>query len=91
MGLAWTIAQALRTEGGEVITLSGKDLVELLDFISPDRENDPEQLETEVSIIKMDKTFADGVGDVREPGVYAYLTEYPDEGLYGPLGTAEGV
>ncbi|WCH25235.1 hypothetical protein [Aeromonas salmonicida] len=73
-----------------MITLSGKDLVELLDFMSPDREQDPEQLEAEVSIIKLDKLFADGVGDVRPPGVYAYLTEYPEEGLYGPLGTAEG-
>jgi len=72
-----------------MITFSGKDLVELLDFISPDRESAPEQLETEVSVIKMDKTFASGEGDIRPPGVYAYLTEYPDEGLYGPLGSAE--
>ncbi|ELB2792424.1 hypothetical protein QMX34_003012 [Aeromonas hydrophila] len=72
-----------------MITLSGKDLVELLDYICPDRENDPEQLEAEVSVIKMDKAFASGEGDIRPSGVYAYLTEYPDEGLYGPLGSAE--
>lgn len=72
-----------------MITLNGKDLIELLEFISPDREKEPEQLETEVSIIKMDKTFADGVGDIREPGIYAYLVEYPEEGLYGPLGSVE--
>lgn len=73
----------------DIITLSGKDLIELLDFISPDREQDPEQLETEVCVIQIDETFASGEGDIRPPGVYAYLTEYPDEGLYGPLGSDE--
>ncbi|VUF54090.1 hypothetical protein [Escherichia phage Fraca] len=72
-----------------MITLSGKDLMELLDYISPDRESDPEQLETEVSVIKMDKTFASSEGDIRPAGVYAYLTEYPEEGLYGPIGSVE--
>lgn len=79
-----------KSKPAEVITLSGRGLLELLDFISPDREQDPERLEAEVSIFKMDKRFADGVGDVREPGVYAYLTEYPEEGVYGPLGDIEG-
>lgn len=72
-----------------MITLSGKDLIELLDFINPDREQSPEQLETEVCVFQMDKTFASSEGDIRPPGVYAYLTEYPEEGLYGPLGATE--
>lgn len=58
-----------------MITLSGKDLIELLDFISPDRESDPEQLETEVSGIKIGKTFASGEGGVRTPAVTSSLTE----------------
>jgi len=71
-----------------MITLSGKDLIELLDYISPDRESEPEQLATEVSVIKMDEPFSSSSG-VRPSGVYAYLTEYPEEGLYGPLGAAD--
>jgi hypothetical protein len=75
--------------GRGLITLSGKDLVELLDFISHDRGSDKEQLDTEVTVMSMTNTFASGEGDIRPPGVYAYLTEYPDERLYGPLGSAE--
>lgn len=68
------------------ITLSGKGLVELLDFLAPDREQDPEQLEQEVSFVRMDEAVADGLG----PGVYAYLTDDPEKALYGPLGGSEG-
>lgn len=72
-----------------MITFNGKDLIELLDFISPDRESNPEQLDTEVVVIKMDNTFASGEGDIRPPGLYAYLAEYPEDGLYGPLGCSD--
>lgn len=68
------------------ISLNGYALLELLDFINPDREQSPEQLETEVCVFQMDKTFASSEGDIRPPGVYAYLTDYPDEGILGPLG-----
>lgn len=72
-----------------MITLSGKDLIELLDFISPDRESDPDQLGCEVTIIHKAEPFVSTDGEDHPAGLYAYLAEYPEEGLYGPLGSAE--
>ena len=67
-------------------TLSGKDLVELLDFISPDREQEPEQLESEITIFQKLEAFKSTDGEDHPAGLYAYLTEYPEDGLYGPIG-----
>ncbi|MGU5889752.1 hypothetical protein [Aeromonas hydrophila] len=72
-----------------MITLSGKDLIELLDFISPDRESDPDQLGCEVTILHKAEPFVSTDGEAHPAGLYAYLTEYPDEGIYGPIGAAE--
>ncbi len=55
-----------------VITLTGAQLLQALDFIAPDRDADPQQLESEVSI-----SF--GPGHSGE-GYYCYCIDYPDEG-----------
>lgn len=68
-----------------MITLSGKNLIELLDFISPDREQDPSQLDAEITIIKRD-AFTSQDGESMPAGLYAYDAEYPSEGLHGPIG-----
>ncbi|WP_429169353.1 hypothetical protein [Aeromonas hydrophila] len=67
-------------------TLSGKDLLELLDFVSPDREQDPDQLECEVTLFHRDSAFTSTDGEDHPAGLYAYLTEYPEEGIFGPVG-----
>ncbi|HAT2580522.1 TPA: hypothetical protein I8273_004417 [Aeromonas hydrophila] len=72
-----------------MVTLSGTDLIELLDFISPDREQDPEQLESEVTIIQKQEAFTSTDGEDRPAGLYAFLTECPEEGLYGPIGARD--
>jgi len=72
-----------------MITLSGNDLIELLDFISPDREQDSEQLESEVTIIQKREAFTSLDGEDKSAGLYAFLTEYPEEGLYGPIGARD--
>lgn len=55
-----------------LVTLTGAQLLRALDFIAPDRETDPQQLENEVSI-----SHGEGHSGT---GYYAYLTDYPDEG-----------
>lgn len=67
-------------------TLSGKGLLELLDFVSPDREQDPDQLECEVTLFHRDSAFTSTDGEDHPAGLYAYLTEYPEEGIFGPVG-----
>lgn len=55
-----------------VVTLNGAQLLQALDFIAPDRDTDPQQLECELTI-----SFADGPAG---SGYYCYCTDYPDEG-----------
>lgn len=69
-------------------TLSGKDLLELLDFVSPDREQDPDQLECEVTLFHRASAFTSTDGEDHPAGLYAYLTEYPEEGIFGPIGSS---
>ena len=70
------------------ITLSGKQLLDALSIIigSPSRADlTPEELETEISITRM-AAWNDKEGGEQPAGLYASLEEYPEEGLYGPLG-----
>lgn len=64
------------------VTLDGRQLLELLDFIAPDRESDPSQLECEATVIycPADKTPVDDDGERQPAGLYAYDANYPDEG-----------
>lgn len=67
------------------ITLSAADLVELADFCSPDRDTDPEQLETEI-VLFYRRAFKSTDGDDMPAGVYVHLADYPEEGVFGPVG-----
>lgn len=67
------------------ITLSAADLVELADFCSPDRDTDPEQLETEI-VLFYRRAFKSTDGDEMPAGVYVHLADYPEEGVFGPVG-----
>lgn len=69
-----------------MITLSGNDLIELLDFVSPDTKRNTEQLTTEVALIRKHEPFMSLDGKLQPSGLYAYLSEYPEQGLHGPLG-----
>lgn len=69
------------------VTISGKGLLELVDFACPDHETDIEQHETEIVLLNRE-AFTSTDGDEMPRGVYAYLAEYPEEGLYGPVGGA---
>jgi hypothetical protein len=71
------------------ISLNGQVLLELLEFIAPDHETDKDQLETEFCLFEKTEPFEASDGSMMKPGVYAYLTEYPEEGIYGPLGEPE--
>lgn len=54
------------------ITLTGDRIKQLLELCSPDHEADPQQLESEMTLV---------VGDGHSGhGLYAYWTDYPEEG-----------
>ena len=73
--------------GGEMrtVTVSGKGLLELVEFACPDHETDRDQQETEIVLLNRE-AFTSTDGEKMPRGVYAYLAEYPEEGLYGPIG-----
>lgn len=79
-------APAAEAQGAPVrITLTAHQLREAAEFGSPD--GDPEQAETELTIQWMpERTSEDG--EPLAAGFYAYYTEYPEEGVYGPLAAA---
>lgn len=68
-----------------MITVNAKALLELLEFAAPDHESDEEQLDSKITLIQRTEPFTSTDGEHCAAGVYAYLTEYPEEGLYGPV------
>lgn len=71
-------------------TLNGLQLRDALAFINPDGSNDPDQLETELSFAYLpDGAIREESGKCEKPGMYCWLTEYPEEGVYGPLTGSE--
>lgn len=63
------------------ITLSAAQIQDLMDFMG---DADPE---TEITITHFPEPWHDKHEGTDEPaGFYAYFTEYPEEGVYGPLG-----
>ena len=72
-----------------IITLNGHDLLELLALAYPDHETDPEQLDTEVCLFQKREAFEADDGSIIDPGLYAYMAEYPEEGIYRLDGEAE--
>lgn len=73
----------------ERLVLNGHQLKDLLEFINPDGEDNLEQLDTEVAIMYRESFQEQDEGHVMPAGHYAYLVEYPEEGLYGPLANPE--
>lgn len=73
----------------EVMTLSGKQLKEALEFINPDGDHDVSQLEDEVTFRYLRGTETPVDEDTQEhlpDGMYLCITDYPEEGWLGPLG-----
>lgn len=85
--LAATTPEQAKSEK-RTVTISGKGLLELVDFTCPDHETDLEQQETEIVLLNRE-AFISTDGEKMPSGVYAYLAEYPEEGLYGPVGGAD--
>ena len=71
--------------GISTLTLTAKQLREALEFANPDGPDDVDQAETEVTITRR-AAFTSTEGDDMPAGLYVHLTEYPEEGVYGPLG-----
>jgi hypothetical protein len=71
--------------GIDTLTLTAKQLREALVFVNPDGVDDANQAETEVTITRR-MAFTSTDGDDMPAGLYVHLTEYPDEGVFGPLG-----
>ncbi len=64
------------------ITLTGLQLKEAIDLVDHD-------LETEITITKMEAWKDYETGEMQPPGYYVSYEEYPEFGLYGPLGMDE--
>ena len=67
------------------LTLTAKQLREALVFANPDGSEDTDQAEIEVTITRR-MAFKSTDGEAMPAGLYVHLTEYPDEGVFGPLG-----
>lgn len=72
--LADAFARILDRERQSGISLTGHQLLEALNYTAPDRETDPDQMDSELTIALGDETSHSG------PGPYAWSTDYPDEG-----------
>ncbi len=66
------------------ITISAATLKEMLEIAAPDKDQS-EQLETEITLFVRDKEETSVEGDPLPAGVYFYISEYPEEGCYGPF------
>lgn len=68
-------------------TLTALQLRDALEFINPD-ENDEDQLESEITFKYCEEgKTPKGDDNLHLPeGWYCWITEYPEEGCYGPLG-----
>jgi len=65
-----------------IATLSGNALKQMLEYIAPD--DTAEQLESEITLVEKDE-FVSTDGEPMKVGYYICMTEYPEEGLFGPL------
>ncbi len=67
-------------------TLTAAQLRDALEFVNPGGPDDADQMETEVSFFFRESDETSNEGEPLSSGWYCYLTEYPEEGCYGPLG-----
>ncbi|WP_229297023.1 hypothetical protein [Herbaspirillum sp. CAH-3] len=72
--LAEAFAQIIDRERQAGIVLTGHQLLAALDYTAPDRDTDPDQMDSELTIALGDETSHSG------PGPYAWSTDYPEEG-----------
>lgn len=78
----------LKQKERKMLTMTAAQIREALEFVNPDgieSEEGKEQQEAELTFFYRD---IDGVatdGDPLPRGIYCYLSEYPEEGCYGPL------
>lgn len=73
-----------------MLTMTAAQIREALEFANPDgTESDEgkEQQETELTFFYRETDDVSTDGDPLPRGIYCYLSEYPEEGCYGPLGT----
>jgi hypothetical protein len=64
-----------------------KQLRDALDYINPDGTENEEQQEEELTFLIKKDNFISEEGEKMNKGIYCFLTEYPEEGIYGPLGS----
>ena len=88
-GLLLEDVLARNAPGRNSITLNAKQMREVLTFVNPSGSdvNDETvafELETPVTIEYMPERTSNE-GENMPAGLYAYLTEYPEEGVHGPL------
>jgi hypothetical protein len=60
-----------------MMTLTKKQILEAIEICEDD--------ETELTFVSKE-AFIDDDGGANPAGIYCYLTEYREEGFYGPLG-----
>lgn len=74
-----------RSRWANSLTVNAHQLRCALDLANPDGDTDPDQMETEVTLVKYDAFMADniesGMTEACPAGVYLYWTEYPEEGV----------
>lgn len=69
-------------ERWEQIQMTGNQIKQALSVVAPDLDED--QLESELTILYKPH-WVNEDGEDMEAGLYALFTEYPEEGLFGPL------
>lgn len=74
-----------------ILKLKAVEILDMLEYVAPDRETDPDQLETDISIFQKQEPFLGNSGEEMAAGTYMFLTDYPEEGMYGPYGSEEAI
>lgn len=68
------------------LTLSLTQMLEALEFAAVDELSDEEKEDTELTFFLKEDDFISDDNEPMSKGIYCYMTEYPEEGIYGPLG-----
>lgn len=66
---------------GKILYMTAGQLREVLEHADPDGDDS----EAEISLMETDAEMTAVNGDVLPPGLYMWFTEYPEEGMYGPI------
>lgn len=74
-----------------LLKLKAVEILDMLEYVAPDREKDLEQLDSDISIFHKEEPFCNDRGEEMAAGTYMFLTDYPEEGMYGPYGSEEAI